>query len=210
MLDHGLLQEWAIRRGRPLSEAWYAHLVDVEGWDAHNSRTLADRSVMRICWLTPNLICSHVTERKGMKKAALGLVLPVLGAVALSFPTTALSSDQSVCTTATKIGAIALDKTPLSTKRPKIIVLRATLVVDGATSPQMRVGRQLMIEAAGSVLRWDAAYSEYRLKALQAVGQKNGRDRIMSLIGSLRRASQDARERVALAEHALHAGGCHS
>jgi hypothetical protein len=145
-----------------------------------------------------------------MKKAALGLVLPVLGAVALSFPTTALSSDQSVCTTATKIGAIALDKTPLSTKRPKIIVLRATLVVDGATSPQMRVGRQLMIEAAGSVLRWDAAYSEYRLKALQAVGQKNGRDRIMSLIGSLRRASQDARERVALAEHALHAGGCHS
>jgi hypothetical protein len=144
-----------------------------------------------------------------LKKAALGATIVVLGAAALSFPMTAMSSDQSVCTTARKIAGVALSTTPAYAKRPKMIVLRASLVADGASTSQMRVGRQLMIEAAGLMMGYYAAVTDYRRKAALALMQKNSLNAILKLQASLNSLRQEASQRVVLASNALQAGGCH-
>ena len=98
--------------------------------------------------------------------------------------------------------------TPAYSTRPRMIVLRASLVADAASTRQIRVGRQLMIEAAGLMIRYYAAVVEYPRKGGQPVGQKDGLSVILKLKTSLDTLRREASQRVVLASGALQAGGC--
>jgi len=62
VLDHRLLQEWALQRCGPLPEAteWRSRLVDVEGRDEDDTRALADRRLVRLLRDVANVFRSHL------------------------------------------------------------------------------------------------------------------------------------------------------
>jgi hypothetical protein len=65
MLDHRLLQEWAVACGWSVPEAacGWACLVDVEGRNAHDAGTVADCRLMRVGGNAPNVVRGAVVGR---------------------------------------------------------------------------------------------------------------------------------------------------
>jgi hypothetical protein len=97
VLDHGLLQERAVKSGGPLPKARPPRVVDVEGRHADDAGTVADHRLVRV-----GRLASHIVRRHLMRALAIAcLVAAVLGAsaaaVALAGPDVTASQRRALC-----------------------------------------------------------------------------------------------------------------